>query len=167
MEPEDSLPHSQEPATCPYPEPDRSKVHTLTSHFLQIHLNIILPSTPRSNKWSLIFRFPHQTLYNLSSPIRPTCAAHLSLLDLIIRTIFSEQYRSLSSSLCSFLHSPVTSSFLKTIFYWHTLHNNDNLICKHWLHANTWGGNLVLGSYNSHTTSYIREVKIVLWWNQY
>jgi hypothetical protein len=24
MEPEGSLPHSQEPATCPYPEPDQS-----------------------------------------------------------------------------------------------------------------------------------------------
>jgi hypothetical protein len=31
---------------------------------------------------------------------------------LIIRLIFDEEYRSLSSSLCSFLHSPVTSSLL-------------------------------------------------------
>jgi len=34
------------------------------------------------------------------------------ILDLITRTVFGEQYRSLSSSLGSFLHSPVTSSFL-------------------------------------------------------
>jgi len=29
-------------------------VHTRTSHFLKIHLNIILPSMPRSHKWVLV-----------------------------------------------------------------------------------------------------------------
>ena len=40
-------------------------VHIPTSHFLEIHPNIIHPSTPRSPQWSLSLRFPHQ------DPIRP------------------------------------------------------------------------------------------------
>jgi len=46
------------------------------------------------------------------SPKHATCPAQLILLDLITRTIFDEDYRPLSSSLCAFLHSPVTSSLL-------------------------------------------------------
>jgi hypothetical protein len=46
------------------------------------------------------------------SPIRATCPVHFTLLDFIIRTILGEEYRSISSSLCTFHHSPVTSAVL-------------------------------------------------------
>jgi len=47
-------------------------VHTPTSHFLTIHLNIILPSMPGSSKWSPSLRFPHQKpVY--TSPLPHTC----------------------------------------------------------------------------------------------
>ena len=91
---------------CPPPVPILSQlepVHTPTSHFLRIHLNIILPSTTGSPKWSLSLSFP---------PIRATCPAHLIPFDFITRTVLGEEYRSLSSSLCSFLHFPDTSSLL-------------------------------------------------------
>jgi len=58
------------------------------------------------------FGLPTNTLYSLVlSTISATCPAHL-ILDLITRIIFREEYRSLSSSLCSFLHSLIISSLL-------------------------------------------------------
>ena len=58
-------------------------VHIPTSHLLEIHPNIIHPSTPRSPQWSLSLRFPHQDpIHPLSSTIRATCPAHLILLEI-------------------------------------------------------------------------------------
>jgi len=61
----------------------------------------------------LTLRYPHPNpLCNYSLPIHATCTLHCTLLDLNTQIIFGEQYRSLSSSLCSFLHSPDTFSLL-------------------------------------------------------
>jgi len=124
MEPGSSLPPSQVPATCPYPEQDRP-VHAPTSHFLKSIL--ILSSHLRLRLSSVLFPsgFPTQTLYTpLLSPIHATCPAHLILLDFITRTIFGVQYRSLSSSLCSFRHSSVPSSFVGPYILLSTLFSN-------------------------------------------
>ena len=121
------------PATCHCPGSNKANPCP-TSHFLKIHLNIAPPpSIPDSSKWSLSLRFPHQNpVHSFPLPIRATCPAHVTLLYLITRTIFGEQFRSLSSSLCSFLHFTVTSSiigpntirsYFYKMFYVHSVHS--------------------------------------------
>ena len=100
-------------------------VHITTSHLLEIHPNIIHPSTPRSPQWSLSLRFPHQ------HPIRPPllphtrhmpCPPHYS--RFYHPHNIGEEYRSLSSSLCSLLHSSVTSSLLGPNILLNTIFSN-------------------------------------------
>ena len=106
------------PATCTYHEPDQSS---------PCPPPISLSEDPSEYDTRICARvlqvvsFPH-----VSPPILSTvgsiCPAHLILLDLFTRIIFGEDYRSLSSSLCCFLHYPITlpllgpNSFLSTLF---------------------------------------------------
>ena len=106
----------------PPPVPIPSQVSPLRgppSHFLKIHLNIILPSTPGSSKRSLYIKSPPKPCMHLFST--PYMLHAPPILFSITRTVFGEQYRSLSSSLCSFLHSPVTSSFLCPLYPQHPI----------------------------------------------
>ena len=66
MEPEGSLPHTQKPATCLYPEPDKSCPCPFP--FLKIRFNNILPSLPGFSKCSPSLRCPHQN---------PVCTSRL------------------------------------------------------------------------------------------
>ena len=83
-------------------------VHIPTYHLLEIHPNIIHPSTPRSPQWSLSLRFPHQDPIHhplLTHTCHMPCPSHF--FRLFHPTILGEGYRSFSSSLCNLLHSPL------------------------------------------------------------
>ena len=67
-----------------------------------------------SSRWFLPSCLPTKFLHaSPPSPIHATCHAHF-ILDLFTRTIFADEYRTLSFSLCNLRHSPVTSPLLST-----------------------------------------------------
>jgi hypothetical protein len=119
-EPEGSSPCSQDPAPAPYPEPTEFTLHTqpisprsipISSSHLLLGLKI----------YALVFQavpflraFPPK-LYTSFYPVPcvPTLTRLLILLDLICLMVFGDEYKVRSSSLCNFVHSPVTASFLR------------------------------------------------------
>ena len=97
--------HSQPPGPIPSLN---NPVHSSPSYIwrsiliLCYHLRLGLPSG------LFLTGFPTKSLYApVLSYMRATYRTHFILPDLIIRIIFSEQYRTWSSSLCSPLHSPL------------------------------------------------------------
>ena len=78
----------------------------LSSYLCLVLFSGLLPSS-----------LPTKSLYvPLLSPIHSTCPTHLILPASIIQMVFGEGYRAKMSSLCSLLHSPVTSSLGPDIF---------------------------------------------------
>jgi hypothetical protein len=62
-------------------------IHRIPFYFFKIHFNIFHPPTSLSSQWSS-FRLSHQYPIRISPlPIRATCSAHLTILDLIILII--------------------------------------------------------------------------------
>ena len=109
------------------------KIPTLISSLRQITpLHFSLPISWRTSHVSLglpsgLFPsgLPNRSLHApFFSQIRATCLAHLTILYFLKRIIFGEEHRSWSSSLCSLLHSPFTSSLLDLINSINTLFSN-------------------------------------------
>jgi hypothetical protein len=74
-------------------------IYPIDPYFPKIHLNVILPLTPRSSQRSLPFGPPNQDPVNtFPFPVRATCPTHFILLDLIIH---QKQHFSASTKICN------------------------------------------------------------------
>jgi len=84
-------------------------LHTLQSNLFKIHFNIILPSMPKSSKWYLSFRFPHQNPVCISLlPSTQHMPCYFILLYMITPIMLGGEYKLWNFSLCNFLFRLVT-----------------------------------------------------------
>ena len=95
-----------------------------------MYFNIILSHAKRSLKWPSSFRFPSKPCTCFCFSLRATYTTHLILVDLISLTIFGEQFKSLSFSLCSFHQTPATSSLLAPNIHLSTLFSITLNLCS-------------------------------------
>jgi hypothetical protein len=132
MEPEYSLPLSQEPTNCLHPEPDQSTAyHPITPlqdpywYYSPTYVLVFL----------LVSLLQAFTLikYMRSSPphscYKP-CTPHTPRLDHSNYRLLGEEYKSWNSSLRNFLHSPITSSLFGPNIAISTLFSNTFSLCS-------------------------------------
>ena len=107
---------------CPPPVPVLNQldpVHTLTSHFLKD------PSLYYSPIYTLVLQMVSFPPASHQNPVHTSAIPHTCYMPRPSHSSrFDEEYRSLSSSLCSFLHFPVTSSLLGPNILLNTLFSN-------------------------------------------
>jgi hypothetical protein len=101
MEPEGSLPCSQQPATCSHPEARRIPFVPFQSH-----CSIILPSMTRSSKWCRLITLPYQNPVLSYASIRATCPAD-HCYHLVTSTVHEAPHYAALSSLPLLPVSPV------------------------------------------------------------
>jgi len=121
---------------CPPLVPVSSQINLIPAPPFQfLRSNLILSSHLRIGIPSGLFPsgFLTKTLYTpLISPVSATCPNHHIIPDLITRIEFSEEYRSLSSLLCSLLYMSDTTSLLGPNILISTLFSDTSTYLTHW-----------------------------------
>ena len=117
--PEISVPCPKHPTTYPHPERDQSSPRP--PMLFNIHFKCILPSTPRSSKWSFSFTFPRQNLTCISLSSH-TCPMSWTVLSRSPRNIIGKMYKSSSCSLHSLVsdHSKIHKVPVQHFSLWFT-----------------------------------------------